>query len=355
MLAGAPDTWQQRAMVAYLAVAGIGGVLSYVTAGVMFSVLAPSTLPHVTVPPGSSARCRLAKVHRQVVPAQDYQHRDGVIVTTPSRLLVDMARVLGRAPLEELVDDVFCRGLTSIDSVATSLERAGLGHHGHALLRDVIDVWSPTIEPGSIAEIRLLRLLGELGATGLVTQHEVLDANGAFIGRLDVARPDRKCGLEYDSVRFHGPRQWERDERRYGQLRAAGWWDDAGPVATAILASRTPLAMCGNCMAIGVSRESNWSSSTRTRPGSTSPMADRTDDVSMTRIIIRAPDQAAVAAQVLDRNVESPVDVEPLSPLDHHRPVLRQLLEAQVAQLRQVLHPVEVDMRELHATWIDAD
>jgi len=241
VLAGAPDTWQQRAMVAYLAVAGIGGVLSYVTAGAMFSVLAPSTLPHVTVPPGSSARCRLAKVHRQVVPAQDYQHRDGVIVTTPSRLLVDMARVLGRAPLEELVDDVFCRGLTSIDSVATSLERAGLGHHGHALLRDVIDVWSPTIEPGSIAEIRLLRLLGELGATGLVTQHEVLDANGAFIGRLDVARPDRKCGLEYDSIRFHGPRQWERDERRYGQLRAAGW-DVEGVTKADLVPGATRLA-----------------------------------------------------------------------------------------------------------------
>src|SRR5204863_430234 len=98
---------------------------------------------------------------------------------------------------------------------------------------------------------------------------------------------------------------------------------EPGPVATAILASRTPFAMCGNCMAIGVSRESNWSSSTRARPGSTSPMADRTDDVSMTRIIIRGPDQAAVAAQVLDRNVESPVDVEPLSPLDHHRQARR--------------------------------
>jgi hypothetical protein len=189
----------------------------------MVSLLAPSVLPHVTVPPGRSARSPLAKVHRHFVPPQDRHRRDGLVLTTPSRTLVDMARLLGRAPLEELVDDAFCRGLASIASVEASLDRSGPGHRGHALLREVLAVWSPTIEPGSVAEVRLLRRLAELGATGLVTQHAVHDDSGSFIARLDVARPDRKCGLEYDGVRFHGPRGWARDERRYARLRAAGW------------------------------------------------------------------------------------------------------------------------------------
>jgi len=226
-LAGTPDSWQQRAFVAFLAVEAQGGLLSYVTAAALDALLSPSPLPHVTVAPGRSARCGLAKVHRQDVPPQDRQRRDGLTLTTPSRTLVDMSSVLARRPLEELTDDTLCRGLASVASVESSLVRAGAGHRGHALLRDVLAVWSPMIEPGSVAEVRLLRLLGELGVVGLVPQHSVYDADGAFIGRLDLARPELRCGLEYDSVRFHNPRTWERDERRYAAFRRAGW-DVAG-------------------------------------------------------------------------------------------------------------------------------
>src|SRR5205823_409301 len=48
VLVGSPDTWQQRAMVASLATRDAGGVLSSVTAGAAFGVLAASPLPHVS-------------------------------------------------------------------------------------------------------------------------------------------------------------------------------------------------------------------------------------------------------------------------------------------------------------------
>jgi hypothetical protein len=71
-----------------------------------------------------------------------------------------------------------------------------------------------------------VRTLEELGAGGLTTQHEVVDAAGAFVGRIDVADPRIRCGLEYDGVQAHSPRAWGRDEGRYERLRAAGWTID---------------------------------------------------------------------------------------------------------------------------------
>ena len=74
-----------------------------------------------------------------------------------------------------------------------------------------------------MAEVRLLRLLHELGLTQVVTQHEVARRAGRFVARLDIADPVRRKGLEYDGVEFHGPRAWERDERRFQMLRETGW------------------------------------------------------------------------------------------------------------------------------------
>ena len=73
------------------------------------------------------------------------------------------------------------------------------------------------------AEVRALRLLTELGVEGLVAQFEVVDHDGSFVARLDLAAPSRRLGFEYDGVRFHGPRRWSHDEARYARLRALGW------------------------------------------------------------------------------------------------------------------------------------
>ena len=109
-----------------------------------------------------------------------------------------------------------------------------------AALDAELAVWTEDIEPGSAAEMRLLRRLGDLGVVGLVTQHEIHDDSG-FIGRVDVAIVERRHAFEYDSDRFHNPRRWVRDEPRYERLRAAGWRVD--PVCKLdLLPSSTRLA-----------------------------------------------------------------------------------------------------------------
>src|SRR4029077_6373992 len=77
------------------------------------------------------------------------------------------------------------------------------------------------------------------------------------------------------------------------------------------------------------------------------------DDVSMTKIM-RGPDQAAVAAEVLELDHGRAVDLEALAPLDHHRAAIRQLIEPEVAELGAVLDPVQVHVGQLKAAGIDA-
>jgi hypothetical protein len=91
------------------------------------------------------------------------------------------------------------------------------------LLRETVDCWTPGIEPGSPAEVRLLRILESEGLEGLVTQHDVYDDDGAFLARLDVAAPEIVSAFEYDGLEVHGPRAWRRDEWRYDALRRLGW------------------------------------------------------------------------------------------------------------------------------------
>lgn len=227
VLAGTPGTPEQRAMVAFLATQAAGGIVSYLTAAAIFGLTRFPLLPHVTVPRNASHDCRAAKVHRGSIPFIDRARRDGFGLTSVSRTLADCASIVDRPCLEELVDAAFCRRMATKDSTLAAAARAGAGRQGNPLLREVAHIWSPRIEPGSVAEMRLLRQLAERGAGNVVTQHNVYGDGGVFIARLDVACPEIRCGLEYDGVEAHNPRLWNRDEQRYERLRAARWTIDS--------------------------------------------------------------------------------------------------------------------------------
>lgn len=222
LVEGSPPTWRQRAWVAQLANCP-ESVLSHLTSGAACDLTTPSLLPHVTAPRGSATRSGVAVVHRGAVAPIDRATVDGLRITTVSRTLVDLASVLDGPSLGEVVDAALCRKLTAPAAVLAAADRVGGGRRGLAHLRSTLQVWTEAIEPGSVAEVRLLRLLRELGLTGLVTQHEVHDRAGRFVARLDVASPAHRRGFEYDGVQFHGPRAWARDERRFQILRDAGW------------------------------------------------------------------------------------------------------------------------------------
>ena len=73
----------------------------------------------------------------------------------------------------------------------------------------------------------------------------------------------------------------------------------------------------------------------------------------MTKITLR-PNEPAVAPEVLDLDQSRTRRAEPVAPLDQHRALVGQLVQAQVCQLRRGLDPVQVDVRELHPAGVDA-
>jgi len=51
--------------------------------------------------------------------------------------------------------------------------------------------------------------------------HEIFDEHGVFLACADLAYPERKVAIEYQSVLHHA--QYAADVERIARLRAAGW------------------------------------------------------------------------------------------------------------------------------------
>lgn len=69
----------------------------------------------------------------------------------------------------------------------------------------------------------LLRLLIIRALPEPVLQHEVFDAAGSFVGRIDLSWPHLRLGIEYDGEHHQDPQQRARDSVRLAKLRAEGW------------------------------------------------------------------------------------------------------------------------------------
>jgi hypothetical protein len=223
-VAGAPVTWQQRAYVACVAGPATARA-SHLTAAALFGLADAPTLPSITVPTGSSARSRLARVHRADLVAADVMVVARIPVTRPHRTLVDCASVLRQDALDALVDTALFRGLATRDSVTAAIERAETapGRRGLPALRRSLEVWVPGPAPGSPREMRTIRRIVAWGLPMPVRQHVVRDDNGRTIATLDLAWPELKIGVEYDGLESHGPRRALPDELREARVEARGW------------------------------------------------------------------------------------------------------------------------------------
>lgn len=223
-IAGAPTSWQQNTMAACLA--GPSGTLgSHLTAAALYGWCDPPLLPHVTVGRSTSARKRIFVAHRANLQLEDRTLVGGIPATAPARTVVDSATLLTGRPLGELIDNALCSPLTDGGAVSAALDRAarGPGRKGSAELRRALEDWDPRVRPGSPAELRALRLIRQWGFATPVQQFVVRGADGSFVARLDLAWPEPKVGVEYDSVRFHAQNRWDGDEARHASLRAVGF------------------------------------------------------------------------------------------------------------------------------------
>lgn len=222
LLPGAPArSWRRDAMGAVL-LGGDDARATHLTSTALHQMGSPSLLPHISVPPGSSSRTRLAVVHRTLIPPVDRAIVEGIPCSSASRSVVEAASLLDRFGLEEIVDQGIYGERISPDSVLAALQRAG-AVDGAPLVRETVSTWTEDLQPDTPGEARFIRRLLEWGADDIETQFELFDENGAFVARFDVAHPSLLLGWEYDSDRWHNPRRYDPDERRHQRAEALGW------------------------------------------------------------------------------------------------------------------------------------
>lgn len=157
-------------------------------------------------------------VTRRRLPQEDVLRRDGVLVTSPLRTALDLARI---QPADEAVvalDQFLGSRLVTLDEVrAAAAALAGPGCRG--IRRAVARADGLA---GSPQETRLRLLLHRSPLPRPVAQYAVRDG-GRFIAAVDFGWPEQKVAVEYDGV-WHGEaQQVGKDRRRLNRLTAAGW------------------------------------------------------------------------------------------------------------------------------------
>jgi hypothetical protein len=226
------DTYLPRSVVrdlparvaAVLLTAPPGATVSHQTAAALSGVaipLQPADGPvHITVSTGSAVRARQDRsIHRSPLSEAEVAQHRGIPMTTPERTWRDLAMLLTPPALLAVTDQLLGMGCPIL-GLQTQLARRPSGR-GAARARAVLPVADPRAE--SPMESVLRWLLHAAGLPRPELQHEVLGPGGRFLGRADLAWPDRKVLVEFDGDVHRERDVFVNDLRRQNRLVAEGW------------------------------------------------------------------------------------------------------------------------------------
>ncbi|MEU9507518.1 DUF559 domain-containing protein [Micromonospora sp. NPDC048170] len=159
-------------------------------------------------------------VTRSNLPESDLARFGGLPVTTPLRTAFDLGRQAPRDEALVAVDALLHRRVLKLPALSAyaNIRRRW---PGLPLLREVLALAEPLSE--SPMETRLRLLLLDAGLPPPVAQHDVLDARGRFVGRVDLAWPALRVAVEYDGDHHRERVHFRQDVARLNALRAAGW------------------------------------------------------------------------------------------------------------------------------------
>lgn len=199
-----PPLGRERAAL----LAAPGTVRARGSAGATLGVLPPHPSGPVELLGTTNRRSRPGiVVHRtNDLPATDVRIHRGLPLTSPARLVLDLASHLSAAPLERLVAEVLV-----IDQAA----RRELLDRGSAKLRSLLDAGPRRTR--SATERLLLRIVRD-------ARLPVPQTNAMVLGEeVDAFWPDHGVVVEVDAYGTHGDRAaFERDRRKRTRLTAAG-------------------------------------------------------------------------------------------------------------------------------------
>ncbi|MDH3295560.1 MAG: type IV toxin-antitoxin system AbiEi family antitoxin domain-containing protein [Acidimicrobiia bacterium] len=222
--AAAPRTWFSEARAAALS---LGGLVSHRSSAVVWEVdgFRPG-LMEVVVPEWSGRQRSGIRVHR----SRDFELADGrvvngVPVTGLARTVLDVAAVVGRRRLEQTVDAVLRQKLLVWPDLADVLARhSEHGRTGCGRLRALLEHrYGDQAIPDSRFNRMVGQLLSDAGLPDPDYEH-IIEHDGRFVARVDLAYPRHRVAIECDSVRYHlNLESFEADPRRKNALLLAGW------------------------------------------------------------------------------------------------------------------------------------
>jgi hypothetical protein len=201
-----------------------GGALSHRAAAFTYTVnLLPLGRPVIDVTVPATTRLRPEpglEVHRARLPPGDVVRRGGLFVTSPERTAFDLGRnpdrTRGVVALDALLEQ---RILRPADLAGIAVGRSGWP----GVLRYRAAVALARSGAASPMETRLRLCVVDGGLPEPRVQHEVFDADGLFVARLDLAYEEVRLGLEYDGDHHRERDQFQRDAVRRNRLRLCGW------------------------------------------------------------------------------------------------------------------------------------
>lgn len=221
--AASSDGWFRK-MTAAILWAGPGAALSHRAAAQLWG-LADFSIHRVELSSERWLRPVLPSdtVHRAHVDGADLCLRDRLPVTSPERMLFDLASVESDRYVEELIDALLRRGLVDMGRIKARLD-AQKGRRGFELLRRLVK--DRAVDPAvaeSPLETALYALIRKRGLPLPRRQWSIMEGDQC-IGRLDLAYPALMLGIEGDGYAYHSSHQaWQRDHTRDNALVAKGW------------------------------------------------------------------------------------------------------------------------------------
>jgi very-short-patch-repair endonuclease len=225
-LTGVPPSWYGDVLAACWA-GGFRAAASHRCATALFGLPGGDRRSvEIICPRWRRARHKGLVVHEsKALSALDVTVIHGIPVTTPARTLFDLGGVRRAGVVELALEAALRKGLVSIAELDAAVRRLSRsGRPGGPVLRGLLEARAPDRRPtDSDMESRLVQAIRLHGLPEPVTQHEVWDG-GHFVARVDLAYPDVRIAIEYDSDEFHTGRvAADRDRSRRHLLLAAGW------------------------------------------------------------------------------------------------------------------------------------
>lgn len=220
-IGGAPPTERQAVLAACLAAEGVA---SHLTAARLWGLELPP--PDAIEVVGTRRRLDGVRSHRTGSLTEDDVSRLGAIpLTSVARTLVDCSGCVPPWRLGVVVDDALRRRLVTLPALRAVHERVatGPGRRPTVAMRVVLAERAGAYATGeSAAEIDLVRQLAAAGLPAPVLGQRVRVGRRTY--KLDIAWPEWRLGLEWDSWEFHRSfSSFHADRQRLRRLTAAGW------------------------------------------------------------------------------------------------------------------------------------